>query len=123
MMWMLLGVGTAVYAGSPGASNRDSVGLAELRSHLPQDLRIRIDRTREELRTRRDTLSQLTPAEKIHWMDSLRNEALKRRTSVLENLSPDERGRVENRLHELERQIDQRTKGTQSRDPNQGFRQ
>jgi hypothetical protein len=123
MIWMLLGVGTLLPSGASATSNKDSAGLADLRSHLPEDLRLRVEKARKAQKTRHDTLAQLSPAERTHWLDSLRQEAVTRRTQMLDKLSPDDRDRMQLRLNEMERQVERKPRGTQSRDPNQGYRQ
>jgi len=123
MIWMILGMGAILPVGASATSSKDSAGLAELRSHLPEDLRLRVEKARKAQKVRHDTLAQLTPAEKNQWLDSLRHEALTRRATMLENLSPDDRDRMEMRLNEIEHQVERKPRGTQSRDPNQGYRQ
>ena len=109
--------------GGADASGKDSAVLAELRSHLPEDLRLRVEKARKAQKTRHDTLAQLTPAERNQWLDSLRHEALTRRTQMLDNLSPEDRNRMEMRLNDIEHQVERKPRGTQPRDPNQGYRQ
>ena len=123
MIWMLLGVGAMLPGGGSATSNKDSAGLADLRNHLPDELRLRVEKARKAQKTRHDTLAQLSPAEKTHWLDSLRQEAVTRRTQMLDNLSPDDRDRMQLRLNDLERQVERKPRGTQPRDPNQGYRQ
>lgn len=123
MIWMLLGMGAILPGGGSTASSKDSAGLAELRSHLPEDLRLRVEKARKSQKMRHDTLAQLTPAERNQWLDSLRREALTRRATMLDNLSPEDRSRMEMSLHEMERQVEQKPRGAQLRDPNQGYRQ
>jgi hypothetical protein len=124
MIWMLLGVGTMLPGAASAASGKDSAALAELRSHLPEDLRIQIEKTRKAHKMRHDTLAKLTPAERNQWLDSLRREAATRRTQMLDNLSPEDRERMEMRLNEMERQVEQKPPGTPSpNQPSQGYRQ
>jgi hypothetical protein len=122
MIWMLLGVGTLLPGASASAS-KDSAGLAELRSHLPEDLRLQVEKARKAQRNRHDTLALLSPAEKNRWLDSLRQEATTRRTQMLNNLTPDDRARMEMSLQDMEHQIERKPREPQSRDPNQGYRQ
>ncbi|MEN9306900.1 MAG: hypothetical protein RL173_832 [Fibrobacterota bacterium] len=102
MMWMLLGIGSVLHAGAPEVLRKDSTALIELRSRLPSDLKAKVELAHAELTARRDTLSHLSTQEKTQWLDSLRREAKTRRTRALDNLTPEERGRVEARLRRLE---------------------
>ncbi len=119
-MWMLLGLGSALHAGSIEVSKKDSVTLTELRSHLPADLKAKVEQARTELNARHDTLSRLTVQERNQWLDSLRREAQTRRTHALDNLTPQERERVEARLRQLEHQLQSRP---QAKTTPPGFRQ
>lgn len=120
-MWMLLGLGPVLYAGtSADVSRTDSVAMTQLRSHLPADLKTKVDQARSELSARGDTLSHLSAQEREAWLNNLRREANTRRTHALENLSPQERERVEARLRKLEREVQNRPAAKPS---NPGFRQ
>jgi hypothetical protein len=104
-------IGAVMLMGGPdtasaGAKGSDSATWAELRNRLPDDLRAKVERARQTQKVRRDTLARLSPAERNKWVDSLRREAVTRRSEVLQSLSPDERTRMENRLLELEQQED-----------------
>ena len=114
MMWMLLGLGSVLHAGAAEVSRKDSVTLTELRSHLPTELRAKVEQARTELNARRDTLSRLSTQERTQWLDSLRREAQTRRTHAMENLTPQERERVEARLRQLEREVQTRQKARTS---------
>jgi DNA-binding transcriptional regulator YbjK len=119
MMWILLGIGSALHAGNPEVLRKDSASLTELRSRLPSDLKAKVELAHTELIARRDTLAHLSSQEKNQWLDSLRREAQTRRTHALENLTPEERERVEARLRQLEH--NHQTRPTKSSNP--GFRQ
>jgi len=119
MMWMLLGIGSALHAGNPDVLRKDSATLTELRSRLPSDLRAKVELAHAELDARRDTLSHLSTQEKIQWLDSLRREAKTRRNHALENLTPEERERVEARLRQLETNLQKRP----TKPSNPGYRQ
>lgn len=121
MIWMLLGFGTML-PGASATTSKDSAGLAELRSHLPEDLRLQVEKARKAQKSRHDTLALLTPAERNHWLDSLRQEATTRRTQMLENLTPDDRARMETNLQEMEHQVGRKPREQQPHDPNQGYR-
>jgi hypothetical protein len=121
MMWMLLGLGSVLYAGTTtDVSRTDSVSMSELRSRLPADLKTKVDQARTELLARGDTLSRLNGQEREIWLENLRREAKSRRTNALENLSPQERERVEARLRKLEREVQKRPTAKPS---HPGFRQ
>lgn len=121
MMWMLLGLGSLLYAGeSTDVSRTDSSSMIRLRSRLPADLKTKVDQARTELLARGDTLSRLSGQEREIWLENLRREANTRRTRALENLSPQERDRVEARLRKLERDVQKRPTAKPS---NPGFRQ
>lgn len=119
-MWILLGLGSALHAGPAEVTRKDSTTLTELRSHLPADLKAKVEQARNELQARHDTLSHLTPQERNQWLDSLRREAQTRRTHALDNLTPQERERVEARLRQLEHDLQTRQK---ARTTTPGFRQ
>jgi len=119
MMWMLLGIGSALHAGAPEVLRKDSAALTELRARLPSDLKAKVELAHTELNARRDTLSRLSSQEKNHWLDSLRREAQTRRTHALDNLTPEERERVEARLRQLEHNLQNRP----TKPSNPGFRQ
>jgi hypothetical protein len=121
MMWMLLGLGSVLYAGtSADVSRTDSVAMSQLRSRLPADLKSKVDQARTELQARGDTLSRLSAQDREIWLENLRREAKSRRTNALENLSPQERERVEARLRKLERDVQNLPAAKPS---NPGFRQ
>ncbi|MBK8800955.1 MAG: hypothetical protein IPN71_02655 [Fibrobacteres bacterium] len=119
MMWMLLGLGSALSAGASVELPKDSTESIEFSRHLPQDLRERVLKARTEMRVRHDSLAQLSLPERARWLDSLRNQAKVQRTQSLERLTPQERARVEERLRELERKVQLRKQGTS----NPGYRQ
>jgi hypothetical protein len=119
MMWMLLGLGSMLHAGTPEVLRKDSATLTELQSRLPSDLKAKVEQAHSELKARRDTLFHLSAQEKNQWLDSLRREAQTRRTHALDNLTPEERARVEARLRQLEHNV--QTRPTKSSNP--GFRQ
>lgn len=119
MMWMLLGIGSVLHAGAPEVLRKDSAALIELRSRLPSDLKAKVELAHAELTARRDTLFHLSTQEKTQWLDSLRREAKTRRTRALDNLTPEERGRVEARLRQLESNLQKR----QNKLSNPGYRQ
>lgn len=119
-MWMLLGLGSLLHAGAADVSGMDSLALTELRAHLPADLKSKVEQARTELKARGDTLSRLTTQERADWLENLRREAKTRRTHAMENLSPQERERMEARLRQLERNLQDRAKAKPS---NPGFRQ
>ncbi len=120
MIWMLLGLGSMLQAGPAEVVRSDSVALSELRSRLPEHLRVKVEQARAGLQARHDTLSRLTTQERAYWLDSLRRDAQNRRSSALENLTPQEREKVEAHLRELERSQSLRSKAKTS---NSGFRQ
>lgn len=103
----MLMVGTALHGAPLETGYKDSIRSAQLRQHLPPELQLRIEEARKELQARRDTLSHLSAAERSQWLDSLRQEAKTRRSKALETLTPEERQRVDARLRELERQVQQ----------------
>lgn len=119
MMWMLLGLGSALATGNSLETSKDTVEPIEFSRHLPADLRERVAKARTEMRLRQDSLAQLSLPERTQWLDSLRQVAKSRRTQSLEKLTPEERARVEERLRELERRVQLRKQGTS----NPGYRQ
>lgn len=120
MIWMLLGLGSLLQAGAPDGARSDSIALGQLRSRLPEHLRVKVEQARTDLQARRDTLSQLSAQERSSWLDSLRREARNRRSSALEGLAPQERERMEAHLRRLERSQSLRSK---VKSPNSGYRQ
>jgi hypothetical protein len=123
MFWMLLGVGTLVCGGNTASIRGDSAALADLRNHLPRDLRERVEKVRELARNRHDTLAHLSPSGRIRWTDSLEREVLKRRTQALDTLAPAERRRIEDRMHDIELQSGTRPRPPRLRDPGLGLPQ
>ena len=123
MYWMLVGIGALVAGGNHASARGDSAGIAELRSQLPQDLRARVEKVREDTRNRHDTLVHLTPSERNRWTDSLVREVLKRRSQALDTLAPTERERIEERMRDMEFPSGSRTRQTHPRDPGMGLRQ
>jgi hypothetical protein len=120
MIWMLLGLGSMLQAGATEGARSDSVALSELRSRLPEYLRVKVEQARIDLQARHDTLSQLSAQERSSWLDSLRKEARNRRSSAMERLTPQERERVEAHLRQLERSQSLRSK---AKAPSSGYRQ
>lgn len=120
MIWMLLGLGSMLQAGAPESVRSDSVALSELRSRLPEHLRTKVEQARTGLQARRDTLSQLSPQQRSSWLDSLRRDAQNRRSSAMEDLTPQEREKVQAHLRQLERSQSLRSK---AKSPNSGYRQ
>lgn len=120
MIWMLLGLGSMLPAGVPEAVRSDSSALSELRSRLPEHLRVKVEQANIDLQARRDTRSQLSAQERSAWLDSLRREARNRRSSALEGLAPQERERMEAHLRQLERSQSLRSK---VKSPSSGYRQ
>ena len=108
MLWWT--IGAIACMGAPGGSTvvRDSAGRPDLRSHLPAELRAKVEKVRQDRKVRQDTLAKMTPGERSQWLDSLRREAVSRRSQVLQSLSPDERERVESRMKDLEQKAIQR---------------
>lgn len=109
MTWMMIGAAMIVGGGSVGAPRpADSAAWAQLRSQLPEELRAKVERARQNRRIHQDTISRLSPAERSQWLDSLRREAVTRRSDVLQSLSPNERLRMEERFKEMQDQMQQR---------------
>ncbi|HXP90048.1 MAG TPA: hypothetical protein VN931_03855 [Fibrobacteria bacterium] len=123
MFWILVGIGALVGGGNTFSSRGDSAGIAELRSHLPQDLRARVEKVREEMENRHDTLLHLTLSARTRWTDSLVREVLKRRSLALDTLAPTERERIEERMQEMEFPSGTRSRPARPRDPGMGLRQ
>jgi len=122
MFWMLVGCGALVAGAANRADHADSAGIAELRNHLPPDLRDRVERIREATQNRHDTLVHLTPSERSRWADSLVREILVRRAQALDTLAPAERLKMEERMQDLELQSGTRSRPSRLRDPGMGPR-
>jgi|GEM_PF-3376198 len=119
MMWMLLGIGSALASGGSSEVPRDSVANIEFTRQLPSGLRDRVLKARSEMHLRQDSLARMGLPERTLWLDSLRSAAKARRSQSLERLTPQERSRVEERLRELEHRNQTRKQGTST----PGYRQ
>lgn len=71
--------------------------------NLPPEYRERLRASREEITVRREVVNNLSGPALTQTVDSLRVLAQERRATAMEQLTPEQRARLERRLEELDR--------------------
>jgi len=79
------------------------VGDTAFWGNMTPEERDRLCLSREQISVNRETLNRLSGPELEHAVDSLRVLADTRRSTVLQQLTPEQRERLERRLQELDR--------------------